>query len=227
MRLQYPQILGKEVAPIKHSSFSKSAIISRFSQRTRNLLVFTAYQCVLEHEESTWRKEGERYERLHPRERLAKHLGVHKSHLSNYFYGRTAIPDDVAERAFALIPDDLKPYFAMEAICSVLIDLAQLFPQYRRPHQFEFFWNLPHLAKSSDGDGMPSCGEVRVRYEFDLCKWEPSVGAVQVTFGADDRGHPRVRIYDKFVEGKQLVMSVREIGSGVEEKCESGMKRAK
>lgn len=216
------------MAPIKYSSFAKSAIISRFSQRTRNLLLFTAYQCVLEHEESTWRKEGERYERLHPRERLAQHLGVHKSHLSNYFHGRTAIPDDVAEKAFELIPDHLKPYFAIEAICSVLIDLAQLFPRFRRPHEIEFFWNLPHLAEK-DRDGMPSCGEVRVRYEFDLCKREPSVCAGQVTFGADDRGHPRVRIYEQFVEGKQLVMSVREIGSGIEEQCESesGMKRAK
>lgn len=178
--------------PIKHSSFSQSAIISRFSQRTHTLLLFTAYQCVLEHEESAWSKEHERYERLHPRERLAQHLGVHKSHLSNYFLGRTAIPDDVAEKAFDLIPDDLKPYFAIEALCSVLIDLAQLFPKFRRPHEVEFFWNLPHLVGKEDG--IPSCGEVRVRYEFDLGKKEPSRGMVQITFDANDRGHPRVRV---------------------------------
>lgn len=212
------------MAPIKHSSFSKSAIISRFSQRTRTLLLFTAYQCVLEREERAWRKERERYEHLHPREKLAQYLGVHKSHLSNYFYGRTAIPDDVAEKAFDLIPDDLKPYFAIEALCAALIDLAQLFPQFRRPHEIEFFWNLPHIAGA--GDGMPSCGGVQVRYEFGERR-EPKAGAVQITFDANDRGHPRVRIYDKFMPGKQLVISVREIEGGVEEECESGMRGAK
>jgi hypothetical protein len=45
------------------------------------------------------------------------------------------------------------------------------------------------------------------------------VGAGKVVFGADDHGHPRVRIYDKFAEGKQLVMGAREIGSGVEGEC--------
>ncbi|MFN3309268.1 MAG: hypothetical protein ACK44E_08680, partial [Anaerolineales bacterium] len=127
--------------------------------------------------------------------------------------------------AFDLIPDDLKPYFAIEALCSVLIDLAQLFPKFRRSHQFGFFWNLPHLVGQEDG--IPSCGEVRVRYEFELGKKEPSGGAGQITFDANDRGHPRVRFYDKFVPGKRLVISVREIGCGVEEECESGMKGAK
>jgi hypothetical protein len=203
---------------MKHSEFSKSAIVARFSQRTRNLLLFTAYQCVLEGEERAWNKHGERYEHLHPRERLAQYLGVHKSHLSNYFNGRTAIPDDVAERAFDLIPEHLQPYFAIQELCAVLIDLAQLFPKYRQPHEFEFFWNLPHLAERA-GEGMASSGEVRVRYEFEWGKGEPSVGEGKVVFGADDHGHPRVRMYDKFAEGKQLVMGAREIGSGVEGEC--------
>jgi transcriptional regulator with XRE-family HTH domain len=142
---------------MKHSEFSKSAIVARFSQRTRNLLLFTAYQCVLEGEERAWNKHGERYEHLHPRERLAQYLGVHKSHLSNYFNGRTAIPDDVAERAFDLIPEHLQPYFAIQELCAVLIDLAQLFPKYRQPHEFEFFWNLPHLAERA-GRAWPRVG---------------------------------------------------------------------
>jgi hypothetical protein len=66
---------------------------------------------------------------------------------------------------------------------------------------------------------MASSGEVRVWYEFEWGKGEPSVGAGKVVFGADDHGHPRVRIYDKFAEGKQLVMGAREIGSGVEGEC--------
>lgn len=200
-------------ASIKHSQFSKSAIVARFSQRTRVLLLFVAYQYVLEREEGAWnKKEGEHYGSLHPRERLAQHLGVHKSHLSNYFHGKTPIPDDVAERAFDLIPEEIQPYFAIQELCAVLIDLAKLFPKYRRPHELEFFWRLPHLA-GAEGDELAWRGEVRVRYEFAWGKAEPGAGAGQVVFGfgEDDPGHPRVRIYKQFVEGKQLAMGAREI----------------
>lgn len=207
---------------MEHSQFTKSAIIGRFSQRTRSLLLFAAYQYVAEREQGAWNccEGATRYEKLHPRERFAQHLGVHKSHLSNYFHGKTPIPDDVAERAFDLIPEEIQPYFAIQEMCAVLIDLAKLFPKYRQPHEIEFFWRLPHLAKA-EGDELAWRGQVRVRYEFEWGRAEPGVGAGQVVFGfgEDDPGHPRVRIYKRFVEGKQLAMGAREI-IGVEAKEE-------
>lgn len=61
---------------------------------------------------------------------------------------------------------------------------------------------------------MAWCGEVRVRYEFAWGRAEPGgreAGWVVFGFREDAPGHPRARIYDKFVEGKQLAMHAREI----------------